>query len=541
LEQLNPSAVTGAFDALAADALPLRLDDLAGLASFRGKPIYDLDQVIGQIDSGASVSGKTITFGFLDGPHTTGLYNNPHYGFSEPEGYTPFSEAQMAAARQGMVFWDDLIAPRIVEKNGNGVDIQFANTTTGPAQAWTYYPGHGPQFQGDVWAATPAANWTNDWLGFNGYGLTTLVHEAGHALGLSHPGDYNFGADNDGDGQPDPITYPGDAFYAQDSEQFTIMSYFSATETDGLPVDPRTGLFANPQTPLLHDILTIQSKYGADPTTRTGDTVYGYHSNAGNAVYDFNQNPAPYLSIYDAGGNDTLDLSGANAGVFLDLRPGSFSSAAARPTLDQANAAIADFNAVTDAAQGDFDPWSSQAELDGFLGSLGAAVASRIAAYTGVAGVQALSFQNISIAYNTVIENAIGGSARDYLVGNDVANRLDGGAGNDVLDGLGGNDTLIGGAGNDVFKFSTLGGTDKIADFGNGADTINLADIDANAGVAGNQAFVLAAAFTHTAGQAVLSHSAGATTLMLDVNGDGVSDLNILMTGNVTSTTGWVF
>ncbi len=72
------------------------------------------------------------------------------------------------------------------------------------------------------------------------------------------------------------------------------------------------GILGNPQTPLLHDILTIQAKYGADPTTRTGDTIYFSNSNAGNAVYDLAQNPFPYLSVYDAGGEDTFDFSTAN-------------------------------------------------------------------------------------------------------------------------------------------------------------------------------------------------------------------------------------
>ena len=29
----------------------------------------------------------------------------------------------------------------------------------------------------------------------------------------------------------------------------------------------------------------------------------------------------PYVSVYDAGGQDTFDFSTANRGVFIDLRP----------------------------------------------------------------------------------------------------------------------------------------------------------------------------------------------------------------------------
>ena len=59
----------------------------------------------------------------------------------------------------------------------------------------------------------------------------------------------------------------------------------------------------------------------------------------------------------------------------------------------------------------------------------------------------------------TNIENLIGSSYKDWLIGTDDANKLTGGtgedrlegkAGNDILDGDGGNDTLDGGAGNDT-------------------------------------------------------------------------------------------
>ena len=60
------------------------------------------------------------------------------------------------------------------------------------------------------------------------------------------------------------------------------------------------------------------------------------------------------------------------------------------------------------------------------------------------------------------IENAIGGSGDDRLVGDGNPNRLEGGAGADTLIGLGDADTLIGGPGNDIMAggagFDTLNG-----------------------------------------------------------------------------------
>lgn len=88
------------------------------------------------------------------------------------------------------------------------------------------------------------------------------------------------------------------------------------------------------------------------------------------------------------------------------------------------------------------------------------------------------------------IENAIGGSAGDKLVGYQAGgnNRFDGRAGNDTLDGGAGKDTLIGGTGKDrltggmdadqfVFNAKPSSSTvDTITDFVHGLDEIALDD-----------------------------------------------------------------
>lgn len=51
----------------------------------------------------------------------------------------------------------------------------------------------------------------------------------------------------------------------------------------------------------------------------------------------------------------------------------------------------------------------------------------------------------VAIAAGVIIENAIGGSGDDRLMGNDAANILRGGGGADELSGGGGSDTLVGG------------------------------------------------------------------------------------------------
>src|SRR5262249_37197243 len=92
---------------------------------------------------------------------------------------------------------------------------------------------------------------------------------------------------------------------------------------------------------------------------------------------------------------------------------------------------------------------------------------------------------NLAIAYNVTIENAIGGSGNDTITGNDANNTLWGGPGNDTLLGGIGNDILHGGPGNDVlnggpgadqFVFdapSDGGGTVQDFAFGTGPPVLN--------------------------------------------------------------------
>lgn len=489
------------------------LDVFAGY-SFRDKPILGIDGVINQIDSGTKLttSNKTISYTFLDKTHLVGVFNNPNFGFTAGTGVTPFSAQQREIARESITLWDDLIAPRFVEKHGVGADIVMANSAD-PAQAYAYYPGNGAKYQSDVFIADPSLNGTNNWFTPGGYGTTTLIHELGHSIGLSHPGAYNYDPNVTQD-------YAGLAEYAQDSEQYSIMSYWTGEETGNLSYNWTEFQFNNAQTPMLHDILTIQSIYGADLTTRTGATTYGFNSNTGRDVYDFGKNPYPYLSIYDAGGTDTIDLSGFKAGNFLDLHAGSFSSVGqAIPTLAAINIAR---DALSDAINIPLTP-RTQAQVDARAAEFQNYAESSIAADTGVSGVRATEYSNLSIAYGTVIENGTGGSARDVLWGNEVANVLKGNGGNDVLNGYEGADQLYGGAGADVFEFSNVEKGDWIRDFKSGQDKIDLT------GLGVDFSFLANSAFTRHAGE--LRSANG--YLSGDINGDGITDLSIRVSDTV--------
>jgi serralysin len=239
---------------------------------------------------------------------------------------------------------------------------------------------------GSVWFNVTEPDLVSPVIG--GYGYDTYIHEIGHALGLDHMGDYN------GVGNWSPSSF-------QDSEVLSVMSYFGPRDSsalyspDVMQADwtDASGVAWSPQTPMLNDIMAIQAIYGASTTTRLGDTVYGFNSNVAgpmNAIFDFGRNAHPVLAIFDSGGaRDTLDFSGWSAPSVMDLRGGGFSSA----------------NHMTN---------------------------------------------NVAISYDTVIEDAVGGSGSDLITGNAASNQLIGGAGNDELRGLAGDDILIGGAGNDL-------------------------------------------------------------------------------------------
>ncbi|HVZ45143.1 MAG TPA: M10 family metallopeptidase [Ramlibacter sp.] len=341
-------------------------------------PVWTQAQVIAQLDSGMRWTGQNIiTYAF---PST--VLGMQSADSSEFAGFQAADSATQASMKLALELWDDLIAPNFEQTSSITSDIEVAFSSTMSDFAHTYFPNFG-----STWLNSAFSSGINNLKGAQpgNYGFTTYVHELGHALGLEHMGDY------------DGAAFSPSSF--QDSTVFSVMSYFGPNGpyfSSGVQGADWTigsnGAEVDPQTPMLNDILAIQSMYGASTTTRLGDTVYGFNSNitgATSAIYNFAQNPNPVLAIYDSGGNDTLDFSGFSAPGTINLDAGSFSAV----------------NAMTN---------------------------------------------NIAIAYDTTIENAIGGAGSDTIVGNAVANDLQGGGGDDSLAGGAGDDTLEGGSGNDT-------------------------------------------------------------------------------------------
>jgi Ca2+-binding RTX toxin-like protein len=139
-------------------------------------------------------------------------------------------------------------------------------------------------------------------------------------------------------------------------------------------------------------------------------------------------------------------------------------------------------------------------------------------------------------------DTVLGGSGADSLTGDTDNDSLSGGTGNDTLAGGAGIDTLSGGWNADRFVFSaqdlvTQGQTDRITDFSRAAgDRIDLSGIDANALVAGDQAFtspvvLLGAGGVPPAGSLRYTTASDHTTLYLYTDADAAADFMIRVNG----------
>jgi serralysin len=312
-----------------------------------------LNYIIGQLNRGDYSWGgiAVVTYSFAK------VLPSYAKGLDEYDGFNSFNSQQMDMARLALETWSDVADITFQESNSYFAPIRFANSDTlaDYSAAHAYLPGFS-SWAGDVWVNSDYAYNTAPEIG--NYGYKVLVHEIGHAIGQPHPGDYNASGGK--------LSYQNNAAYAEDSAQYSIMSYWDESHTGADFGD------AFAQTPMLHDILAIQAKYGVNMSTRTDDTVYGFNSNTESPIYDFSQNTAPVFSIWDAGGIDTIDFSGYFVDTVINLNEGGFSSAAGLTN-------------------------------------------------------------NISIAYGAVIENAIGGAGDDVVIGNQWDNLVDAGAGSDVF------------------------------------------------------------------------------------------------------------
>jgi Ca2+-binding RTX toxin-like protein len=147
----------------------------------------------------------------------------------------------------------------------------------------------------------------------------------------------------------------------------------------------------------------------------------------------------------------------------------------------------------------------------------------------------------------TAVDVLNGMEGRDELWGHSGKDRLYGGSESDTLIGGRGADRLSGGTGRDFFKYDSYadsrvgaGNRDLVTDFAKG-DRFDFLAIDANTKAAGNNAFsfIGASKFSNKAGQLHYRQddhtgtSNDRTYLEADLNGNGIADFQIAVTGLV--------
>lgn len=373
-----------------------------------GKTSYSVDaaaQAItryGYSQSGYGVTGTPaiVTYAFRS--------SAPSSMPSDTGGFSVFSAAQITGAELALQSWSDVANLTFVRAGGTGYSnsatLLFANYATGAsaAAAFAYFPydkSYG-SFDSDVWINSTLSYNASPVIG--GYGQNVLVHEIGHALGLAHPGDYNAAPGVS-------ITYAAHAPYAEDSRQYTVMSYFDESNTGGW------NNYRYASTPLMDDIAAAQRLYGANMNTRAGDTTYGFNANAGRPWFDAaTPGGAVIFAVWDAGGTDRFDFSGYAQGALVDLRPAHFSS------------------------------------VGGLTGNV--AIAQGVTIENAVTGAG-----NDRIIGNAVTNVLEGGAGSDSLEGGARWDTLRGGDGNDTLDGGLDNDQMFGGLGDDIYYVDHVG------------------------------------------------------------------------------------
>lgn len=368
-----------------------------------------------------------------------------------------------AAERADIVWW----------KTGLGDDVLGMHETPAEGQIWGYFNPDIPSYWGNLQPG--------------GGGLTTIIHELGHALGLAHP--------HDGGGEPDATIFPGILWWETADRGlsqgiWSVMSY-----NDGYDRAAQSPLFGGQAGLGAFDIAALQALYGANMGTRTGNDVYELP--VVNAV------GTGWLCIWDAGGIDTISGVHSSQSVVIDLRAATLATGAAGAggfvsqagvigggftiangvSIENATGGRGNDRLIGNSSTNVLDGGRGADRMEGGRGNDTYYVNTARDIIADTSGVDTV-YTSVSYALKSAARIEVLSAANTTakqpikLMGSATANTLAGNTGSNVLSGKGGHDTMIGGEGRDAFVFDTplsrRSNVDRVLDFSVRDDTLRL-------------------------------------------------------------------